>query len=51
MVMDKGSLIEIGTHNQLVEKKGLYHYLFSQQESGEVESEKSNTDGLDGGAS
>lgn len=31
MVIDKGELIESGSHDELVEKKGLYHYLYEQQ--------------------
>jgi subfamily B ATP-binding cassette protein HlyB/CyaB len=33
MVLDKGSLMEVGSHSELIERKGLYHYLFSQQDS------------------
>lgn len=33
LVMDKGQLVEQGTHYELMQKRGLYHYLFSQQES------------------
>lgn len=32
MVIDKGILAEYGSHKELIEKKGLYHYLYSQQE-------------------
>lgn len=32
MVIDKGELIETGTHKELLERKGLYHFLYSQQE-------------------
>jgi len=32
MVVDKGSLIEAGSHVELMQQKGLYHYLYSQQE-------------------
>lgn len=31
MVMDKGKIVEMGNHKALINKKGLYHYLFSQQ--------------------
>ncbi|WP_343757544.1 peptidase domain-containing ABC transporter, partial [Clostridium oceanicum] len=33
LVLDKGSLVEVGSHENLIEKKGLYHHLFSQQSS------------------
>ncbi len=36
MAIDKGELIEYGTHEQLIGKKGLYYYLHSQQERGHV---------------
>ena len=29
LVLDKGHLVEEGTHAQLLERKGLYHYLYS----------------------
>ncbi|MCP9456170.1 MAG: ABC transporter ATP-binding protein/permease [Nitrospira sp.] len=29
LVLDKGRLVEEGTHAQLMEKKGLYHYLYT----------------------
>lgn len=32
MVMDKGNLVEAGAHEALLAKKGLYHYLYNQQE-------------------
>ncbi len=31
MVMDKGQIVEMGSHDNLMKKKGLYHHLFSQQ--------------------
>ena len=34
MVIDRGQLIEYGTHEQLINKKGLFYYLHSQQERG-----------------
>ncbi|MGE5417328.1 MAG: type I secretion system permease/ATPase [Acidobacteriota bacterium] len=34
VVVDRGELKEIGTHEQLLNRKGLYHYLYSQQERG-----------------
>jgi len=30
-VIDKGELIESGSHKELLDKRGLYHHLFSQQ--------------------
>lgn len=33
LVIDKGRLIEIGTHEFLMKNKGLYAYLYKQQES------------------
>ncbi len=32
MVMDKGNLVEAGSHQALLAQKGLYHYLYHQQE-------------------
>jgi ABC-type multidrug transport system fused ATPase/permease subunit len=32
MVIDRGELVESGTHDELMAKRGLYHYLHSQQE-------------------
>jgi subfamily B ATP-binding cassette protein HlyB/CyaB len=32
IVVDKGELVESGSHNDLLERKGLYHHLYSQQE-------------------
>lgn len=29
LVLDKGELVEEGTHGQLLERKGLYHYLYT----------------------
>ncbi|GAU75504.1 type I secretion system permease/ATPase [Fusibacter sp. 3D3] len=37
MVMDKGKIIEMGNHKNLMRKQGLYHYLFSQQSIEEKE--------------
>ena len=34
MVIDRGQLVEFGSHDNLIRKKGLYHYLHSQQERG-----------------
>lgn len=33
MVLDKGNFVEAGSHKELIEKKGLYYYLFSQQDA------------------
>ncbi|HIP60873.1 MAG TPA: type I secretion system permease/ATPase, partial [Campylobacterales bacterium] len=32
IAMDKGQIVEAGTHDELMEKKGYYHHLYSQQE-------------------
>jgi subfamily B ATP-binding cassette protein MsbA len=29
LVLDKGRLVEMGTHNELMERRGLYQYLYS----------------------
>jgi len=29
LVLDKGTLVEEGSHAQLMERKGLYHYLYT----------------------
>lgn len=34
MAIDKGNLIEFGGHQELLQRKGLYYYLHSQQERG-----------------
>ena len=31
VVLDRGRLVERGTHHELVERRGLYYYLVSQQ--------------------
>lgn len=36
MAIDKGQLIEYGSQEELLQKKGLYYYLHSQQERGDV---------------
>jgi len=33
IAMDKGQIIEAGTHEELIKKEGYYHYLYSQQEA------------------
>jgi ATP-binding cassette, subfamily B, bacterial HlyB/CyaB len=33
LVMDKGELAEQGSHNELMARNGLYHHLFSQQDT------------------
>jgi ATP-binding cassette subfamily B protein len=35
-VMDKGEIVQVGTHNQLVEKPGLYQSLWNQQKLEEL---------------
>ena len=37
MVIDKGSLAEYDTHENLIKRKGLYAYLYNQQLRGDVE--------------
>ncbi len=37
MVIDRGNVVEYDTHNSLMEKRGLYYYLYNQQLRGEVE--------------
>jgi len=32
IAMDKGQIVEAGTHDELMKKKGYYHHLYSQQE-------------------
>lgn len=36
MAINRGQLIEYGSHEELIRRKGLYHYLHSQQERGNV---------------
>ena len=31
LVLEKGRLVEQGTHDELIDRQGLYHYLCSQQ--------------------
>lgn len=33
LVLDKGNLVEVGSHKDLIDRKGLYHHLFSQQDA------------------
>lgn len=33
MVIDRGELVEAGSHKDLMERRGLYHYLFNQQQA------------------
>lgn len=37
MVIDKGQIVEKGSHDDLMAQKGLYEYLYSKQSRGEVE--------------
>ena len=37
MVIDKGSLVEYDTHENLMTQKGLYCYLYNQQQRGDVD--------------
>lgn len=34
LVLDKGQLMEQGSHNELMARPGIYHHLFSQQLGG-----------------
>jgi len=31
LVLDRGTLVEMGTHRELMEKQGIYHKLFTTQ--------------------
>ena len=46
MVMDKGQIVEMGTHNRLMNKGGLYHYLFSQQQTSKGSTKNENKGGV-----
>ncbi len=35
MVIDKGELIESGSHEELMKQEGLYHYMYSKQAIGD----------------
>jgi subfamily B ATP-binding cassette protein MsbA len=35
IVLDKGAVVEIGTHTELLERRGLYHYLYTLRQTGE----------------
>ena len=37
MVIDKGQLVEQGSHEELMQKDGLYSYLYNSQLRGDVE--------------
>jgi ABC-type multidrug transport system fused ATPase/permease subunit len=34
IVLDRGGIVETGTHGELMQKAGYYHHLFHQQEAG-----------------
>jgi len=36
IVLDQGSIAEIGSHEELLRKQGIYHRLHSLQETGEL---------------
>lgn len=42
LVLDHGTLVEIGTHDELMEKKGVYHKLFITQANRYIESNQAN---------
>lgn len=44
IVMDKGKIIEQGTHKELLEKKGQYYRLWEMQQGNFVIKEESDTD-------
>ena len=37
LVLDQGRLVEQGSHDELIQQQGLYHYLQSQQSGGEAQ--------------
>ncbi len=37
MVIDKGNLVEYDTHENLMKQEGLYHYLYNQQQRGDID--------------
>ena len=37
MVIDKGNLVEYDTHENLMKREGLYHYLYNQQQRGDID--------------
>ena len=37
MVIDKGTLVEYDSHENLIKQKGLYNYLYNQQQRGKVD--------------
>ena len=37
MVIDKGNLVEYDTHENLMKREGLYHYLYNQQKRGDID--------------
>lgn len=39
MVIDKGSLVEYDTHDNLMAQQGLYHYLYNQQLRGDTDAQ------------
>ena len=44
MVIDRGDLVEYDTHENLMEKKGLYFHLYNQQKRGDTDEQY--TDGI-----
>ena len=45
IVLDKGKIVEIGNHQQLLKNEGLYYKLWSMQFSGESEDGLETTGG------
>ena len=37
MVIEKGTLAEYDTHENLMQQKGLYYYLYNQQQKGDID--------------
>lgn len=45
MVIDRGEIVEKGSHEALLEKDGLYAYLYQQQLRGEIDQDEKYTEG------
>jgi len=44
LVLDAGKIVEAGTHAELLDKEGVYHYLYQQQFASAFAPETTNTD-------